>query len=241
MLNRTKGSPTLKNQLVKIITEDIESGRYNPGDLLPREIDYQTKYEVSRITVRAAISELELKGYVEKIKGKGTIILEKRVSEPLLKIKGFTQEMKDKGVIPTTKYAHITLVKASAVCANELEIEVGTPVYELIRVRCINNRPVVRFKTYIKTSINLDLDNKLYYESLYEYLSSDYNIDVTKIKQRITADVADEVSARELSCKKYAPLLILKRLGFDKNGNLFEYTEGSYVASRYEYYFELEV
>lgn len=240
MLDRSKGAPTLKNQLVTLIKDDIEEGCYKPGDLLPREIDYQEKYQVSRITVRAAMGELELKGYVERTKGKGTVVSGQRIGEPLLKIKGFTEEMKEKGIVPTTLYAKISLIKSSIVCAKALELEVGTPVYELIRVKCINGIPVVRFQTYIKTTINLELEDSLYYHSLYDYLHQSQGIEVKHIKQRMTADVADEILARELNCKKYTPVLVLKRTAFDERGNLFEYTEGRYVASRYEYYFELK-
>ena len=166
MLVRSKGAPTLKEQLINIIKSDIETGVYKEGELLPREIDYEEKYGVSRITVRAAIGELEQKGYVERIKGKGTIVLKYRKSEPLLKIEGFTDEMKAKGIIPTTASAVIKLVKADADCAEALGIDKGMPVYELIRVRCINGIPIVRFKTYIKSTIDMSLDSNLIYEFL---------------------------------------------------------------------------
>lgn len=240
MLKRIKGAPTLKEQLITIIEEEIQTGVYKEGELLPREIDYEEKYGVSRITVRAAIGELERRGYVERIKGKGTIVLRYKRSEPLLKIEGFTDEMKAKGIVPTTKSAKITLVKADEECAKQLQIDKGTPVYELIRVRCINDIPVVRFKTYIKSTIDMSLDQEVYYDSLYDYLRKNHKIEVVKITQRITAGLADEVLARELNCNKKSPMLILKRVGYDQNGTIFEYTEGQYVASRYEYYLELE-
>lgn len=240
MLKRTKGAPTLKDQLIAIIEEEIQTGIYKEGEMLPREIDYEEKYSVSRITVRAAIGELEQRGYVERIKGKGTIVLKYKRSEPLLKIEGFTDEMKAKGIVPNTKVAKITLVKADAVCAAQLQIDKGTPVYELIRVRCINDIPVVRFKTYIKSTIDLSLDAQMYYGSLYDYLKENHNVEVSKITQRITAGLADEILAHELNCNKKGPILILKRVGYDQNEEVFEYTEGQYVASRYEYYMELK-
>lgn len=239
MLVRSKGAPTLKEQLISIIKSDIEIGVYKEGELLPREIDYEEKYGVSRITVRAAIGELEQKGYVERIKGKGTIVLKYRKSEPLLKIEGFTDEMRAKGIVPTTASAMIKLVKADADCGEALGIDKGMPVYELIRVRCINGIPIVRFKTYIKSTIDMSLDSNLYYESLYEYLRREQGIEISKIKQRITAGLVDEVLAKELNCNKKGPMLILKRVGYDQNDEVFEYTEGQYVASRYEYYMEL--
>lgn len=240
MLKRSKGAPTLKEQLITIIEEEIQTGVYKEGGLLPREIDYEEKYGVSRITVRAAIGELERRGYVERIKGKGTIVLNHKKSEPLLKIEGFTDEMKAKGIVPTTKSAQITLVKADETCAKALQIDKGMPVYELIRVRCINDIPVVRFKTYIKSTIDMSLDQAVYYGSLYDYLREKHEVEIAKITQRITAGLADEVLARELNCNKKGPMLILKRVGYDQHGEIFEYTEGQYVASRYEYYLELE-
>nr|WP_307993236.1 GntR family transcriptional regulator [uncultured Niameybacter sp.] len=240
MLKRGKGAPTLKEQLIAIIKEEIEKGVYKEGELLPREIDYEEKYDVSRITVRAAIGELEQKGYVERIKGKGTIVLKYKRSEPLLKIEGFTDEMKAKGIIPTTKSATISLVKADEVCAKALQIQKGMPVYEIIRVRCINDIPVVRFKTYIKCHIDLELNGANYYDSLYEYLRVHHEVEISKITQRITAGLADEELAKELNCNKKGAMLILKRIGYDQKGEVFEYTEGYYVASRYEYYMELE-
>ncbi|MDE6182390.1 MAG: GntR family transcriptional regulator, partial [Eubacteriales bacterium] len=47
-----KGNTTLTEQLVNIIKEEIEQGLYDVYDMLPREIDYQKKYNISRITVR---------------------------------------------------------------------------------------------------------------------------------------------------------------------------------------------
>ena len=44
MLVRSKGAPTLKEQLISIIKSDIETGVYKEGELLPREIDYEEKY-----------------------------------------------------------------------------------------------------------------------------------------------------------------------------------------------------
>lgn len=240
MLEKGNGAPTLKEQLIHLIKKDIESGVYKEGDMLPREIDYQEKYDISRITVRSAIGELEAKGYVNRIKGKGTIVQALKVSEPLLKIEGFTEEMKAKGIIPTTKSAHIMITKAFGEVAEKLGVEEGTPVYRLDRIRCINGRAVVAFETYIKRDIALEMEDALYYGSLYHYLEDNHHIKAQKIAQSLTADLADQEIAKALECKVGEPILLLKRVGYDEKYTIFEYTQGRYVARRYEYYFELE-
>lgn len=231
---------TLKDQLINIIKKEIEEGVYNVNDILPREIDYQEKYNVSRITVRSAMSQLQNLGYIEKIKGKGTFVKKQKISEPLLKIESFTDEMKQKGLIPTTKSANIAIIGADIICAEALNIPLNTPVYKLTRIRLINNVPVALFTTYLKTDFNLTLDSNVYNNSLYEYLNKE-NIVIKKIKQYISASGARKDMIEKLKCREGEPILVLKRIGFiDDSDTPYEYTIAQYVGSKYEYYFELE-
>ncbi len=230
---------TLTEQLVDIIKTEIENGTYKVNDLLPREIDYQEKYNVSRITVRSAMAKLQNLGYIEKIKGKGTFVKSQKITEPLLKIESFTEEMKQKGVIPTTKNANISIIGADEECAKVLNIPVNTPVYKLTRIRLINDTEIGLFTTYLKTDFPLTLDNNVYNNSLYAYLNSQ-NIFINKIKQYISASSAKKDMLESLNCKKNEPILVLRRIGFiDDSQNPYEYTIAKYIGSRYEYYFEL--
>lgn len=230
---------TLKEQLIDIIKNEIEEGVYDINDALPREIDYQEKYNVSRITVRSAMSELQNLGYIEKIKGKGTFVKRKKISEPLLKIESFTDEMKQKGLIPTTKDSNISIIGADKQCAEIFNIPINTPVYKLTRIRLINNMPIAFFTTYLKTDFNLTLDSSVYNSSLYDYLNKK-NIYIKKVKQYISANSAGKEMVEKLKCIQNEPILVLKRIGFiDDTENPYEYTIAQYVGSKYEYYFEL--
>lgn len=230
---------TLKEQLIDIIKNEIEEGVYNINDALPREIDYQEKYNVSRITVRSAMSELQNLGYIEKIKGKGTFVKRKKISEPLLKIESFTDEMKQKGLIPTTKDSNISIVGSDKQCSEIFNIPINTPVYKLTRIRLINNMPIAFFTTYLKTDFNLTLDSSVYNSSLYDYLNKQ-NIYIKKVKQYISANSAGKEMVEKLKCIQNEPILVLKRIGFiDDTENPYEYTIAQYVGSKYEYYFEL--
>lgn len=241
MLSRTCSDKSLKEQLKEIIKKDITEETYQPGDMLPREVDYQERYEISRITVRSAMGELESEGYIERIKGKGTFVRRSKIVEPLLKIEGFTEEMAQKGLVPETKDAHMMITKADKACSDALGIEIGTPIYELTRVRWINNIPVALFKTYIKYEIPMSLEDKDYEGSLYQYLKEKQGLTIQKIKQSISATIADERMVDVLECNPSEAILILKRIGYSQGfEEPIEYTIAKYVGSRYEYYFELE-
>lgn len=60
----------LYQQLADIIRNSITSGELKYGDKIPTEVELSEKYNVSRITVRAAINELVESGFLIKSKEK---------------------------------------------------------------------------------------------------------------------------------------------------------------------------
>ena len=54
---------------------------YQADDKLPTEMELCDEYAVSRTTVRLAMSELERRGSIYRIQGKGSFVAPKRVSE----------------------------------------------------------------------------------------------------------------------------------------------------------------
>ena len=65
--------------LLKIVDDlnlKIGLGEYSVGMFLPYEKQLANQYEVSISTVRKALSELEQRGFVKTLNGKGTIVIE---------------------------------------------------------------------------------------------------------------------------------------------------------------------
>jgi GntR family transcriptional regulator len=239
-MEKNNSKKPLYIQLKELIKEEIESGIYKPGDMIPRELEYQEKYNLSRITVRQAIGTLVDQGFLKRTKGKGTEVLSPKLIEPLLKIKSFTEEMKENGLMHYTKYANIMITKAFGEVSKQLLLPEGEEVYKLRRIRCVKDTPIVLFDTYLLRSLDIDLNNEIYFGSLYEYLERHNDLEIKKVVQRITAATADKELSKLLHCSVGDAILILKRQGFDNNGRLIEYTIGKYVADRYEYYLEID-
>ena len=66
MLNREKGAAPLYSQIADILKKKIEDGEFVSGDSFYTEKNLQEMFQVSRITVRQAVSELETEGYVQE-------------------------------------------------------------------------------------------------------------------------------------------------------------------------------
>lgn len=61
-------------QLTDILLSKIHSGEWQTGSQIPTEEDLCKNFDVSKITVRRAINNLAIEGYLEKLQGKGTFV-----------------------------------------------------------------------------------------------------------------------------------------------------------------------
>ena len=220
------------------IENDIESGKFAVGDILPNEYQLCEIYSVSRITVRGALARLNDLGIIKRVKGKGTIVTQKKIKEPLLKISGFTDEMKEKDIVPSTSYANIERKKVSGYIAELFGQSKSTYFTVLERVRCINGVPVGYFTTYLPESIGLPYDSEQYYSSLYDKLEDEYGITIDYVRQSITAELADRKTREMLNLSSGEAVMVMKRKAYFEN-KLIEYSVCKYDSKLYEYNMEL--
>ncbi len=73
MLNNNKRVP-LYYQVMDALEEDIKKGKYTFSQALPSEHDLCKRYKISRITAIRALKELEKKGRIVRIHGKGSFL-----------------------------------------------------------------------------------------------------------------------------------------------------------------------
>lgn len=58
------------------LVEKIQSGQLKPSTKLPSENELVKEYATSRETVRKALTMLSQNGYIQKIRGKGSYVLD---------------------------------------------------------------------------------------------------------------------------------------------------------------------
>ena len=89
---RDKAIP-LYYQLETILRKKISAGDYSPDIPLPSEDALAEEYEVSRITVRQALSSLEQDGLVIRQRGKGTFVSERANTIELPRFTGSIEDL----------------------------------------------------------------------------------------------------------------------------------------------------
>lgn len=78
-LDRSSAVP-LYYQLQELLRQQIESGVWEVGDLLPTEHELCDRYGVSRVCVRQALAILEADGAIDRRRGRGTVVRPSRLA-----------------------------------------------------------------------------------------------------------------------------------------------------------------
>ena len=150
MLDRTSPIP-LYYQLYSLLLEEIHSGNYKPGDMLPPEVVLMEQYEVSRGTVRQAILDLVKNGYIYREKSKGSFVKERQNNVAHAEsIKGFSGISSKGGKIPLTSIVlKQGVIDPPKHISQNLKLRKGEKVFYLKRIRFIEDEPNTYVEDYL--------------------------------------------------------------------------------------------
>ena len=180
------------HHLKQILKQQIECGTYKKGDFLPTEKELMEKYELSRVTVRQAMTNLVQSGYARARRGIGTDVVYEKVEEQMEGVISFTEEMKKHHIEMQTTYCKMELISPGETVARSLQIPLTEPCYCLKRVRNAVGKPMVYTITYLKKICELPTEPEPYMESLYQYLREEHGIYIESGRDTLEAALPSE-------------------------------------------------
>src|ERR687891_506698 len=93
-------------------TDKIKSGEIKAGEALPSENDLADLYDTSRETIRKALNLLSQNGFIQKIRGKGSIVIDvQKMSFPISGLVSFKEVSKNFNMETVTTVHDFGLVK----------------------------------------------------------------------------------------------------------------------------------
>ena len=217
----------LRAALLKTIEEDLQ-----PGAMIPSERDLTTRYDVSRATVRAAISSLVNEGRLTTVPGRGTVVTRPRV-ESNLHLASFTQDMRQRGHRPSTEVLSCEVVGAGESTAKALGISPGDPVWEIERLRLADDEPMAHEISWYPEALFPGLGDEDLSGSIYAIFESTYGVVITDAQQTTWAEQAGNAYADLLEVAETAPVMVFDRVGSSSDGPV-EQTISRYRGDRYQ-------
>lgn len=226
-------------QLKEIMLGYLET--LDDGDVIPTEVELCEHFDISRPTVRQAISELVTEGQIVRRKGKGSFVSRQKIKQDfLLVLESFNEEMQEKGLNPETKLVSMKMRGASARAAEVFGIEAGEDLVFISRLRSTNNEPIVLVNTWLPADrfaplLNFDLET----ESLYEVMEREFNCVLTNTKRYLEARLAGDFEAEKLDIDPGDPVQFIETIATEDDGRPVEFSLAYYRGDRNR--FALEV
>lgn len=223
MIDRASSEP-LHAQLRQTILDAIVDGRWRAGDRLPSETELCRQFDISRTTVRQALTMLELEGALRREQGRGTFVAEPAPTTGFLQSSaGFQEDAERGGHVVTSRVLSVGVERMPAWAAAGLDREPETHGVSVERVRSLDGQVVM----YADTWILLDfaegvLAADLSRESLYHVLHERHGVVVHEGRRSVQAVVAEPRVASLLEVPEGSPLLYVEAITSDRDGRPFE-------------------
>lgn len=233
----------LHYQIYLDLLKKIQAGVWKAGDKIPSEAELEKIYDVSRITVRAAIEMLAQEGIVEKNRGKkGTVVCQIRYTYDMGRLTSFTDDVHLYGERAGSELLQFQELLPRDEIAEYLELEKGEQVYYIERKRYRQGMIVGMHKAYIKKLPGLKLSE--------EQFRSDASLYAILKQFGIIPTTAKEILEVRIPSKRILDIMMLpsgtavfhkKRVTYSINKAPFEFVEMFYNPDYYRYEAELHL
>ncbi|MGE7878463.1 GntR family transcriptional regulator [Peribacillus muralis] len=236
-----KNSPLpIYYQLEEAIKKAIHTHQLMPGEMIPSEREYTGKYKISRMTVRQAITNLVNDGYLFRQRGIGTFVTHQKIVQPLQGLTSFSEDMQARGLEPSTRVISLSEIKAELDLAAKLEVEAGTPILELKRVRLADHLPMSLETVYLSKVLSGGLTEEMALGSIYSHAEKTFGLKIQYGRQFIEASVAQKIEAEMLEVAEGDPVLRIERISKLETNKPFEVAKSVYRADRYQLTIDME-
>jgi GntR family transcriptional regulator len=235
-----KGIPR-HSQISQWLRTQIEEGVFEPEEKLPSENDLAKKFNVSRVTIRRALQSLESDEIIYRCQGLGSFVSDKRTPHNLVRLTDFNEDMAQAGLKASSEVHEFQVIDAPSWLQAPLELEEGTKVMQIDRLRLGNGEPVAFDSTWLPILYGqLLTKEKLRNSTIYRILEEEYDIQVIRGTYRFSADLADESLSEELGVKPGSPLLVIERSTFTMGNKPVYFQRRYYRTDKVMYEMTLE-
>lgn len=246
-MERTQPKP-LYAQLQERLAQQIKTGNLPPHGRLPSERELCDRFDVSRITVRRALAELESARLVYRSQGKGTFVAPPSVEQQLLHVTPFAQTLRDRGIVPSTQLHSIRTLASDFETAAFLALPTGSMLLQLELVGLGDDRPVVYYVSRFPEIMGRKMADlaRRHAEDGEAFSTWDLYRDSTcptpmRVSQSFEAQPAENHMAEVLQLAPGTPILAVTSIIYEHGGRPIEYKIARYRGDTYRFHLTREV
>lgn len=232
---------TSKARRVYLVLRDgIASGDLAVGTRLPSEPELAAAHDVSRVTVRRALDQLEREQLIRRQPGAGTFVLggggRKTIVADLANMLAQLVEM---GRATRVKLLSFGYMLPPPAVAQALRLAPAERTQRSVRVRYLDSEPFSYLVTHVPERIGLTYSEGDLATTPLLALLERSGVAAEQASQTISATLAGPDVAEALSIDVGAPLLSVTRAVFGPDGQGIEHLTGLYRPDLYSFQMDL--
>ena len=247
------GSPMYR-QIAENLREQIESGKLQPGQQLPTELELREEHGASRNTVRDAIKWLMNLDLVETRPGQGTFVVQK-IAPYVNTLSGepgagegatYPFQVREHGRTPLSTEPQVEIQKASSGVAAELNLPEGTQVISRHQRRYIDGTPWSLQTSFYPRGFALQGAEKLLFadnikEGAVKYLNETLGLRQVGYRDWITVRSPNATEAEFFKLPADGRVAVFEnfRTAFDQTGSPMRVTVTVFPTDRNQFIVEI--
>jgi DNA-binding GntR family transcriptional regulator len=231
-------TPTRYARVAQALLADISEGRYPVGSLIPTEAELETRFGVSRHTVRAAIRYLRDRGLVTARAGVGTTVRASSVQQKAVLSMNSVAEL-----LQFTKNTRLQLVSETTLAANAKLAEMlrcrrgQTWVrFQMLRTLPRMRAPIGAVYVWVLPEFGaIAEDVRASPSTVISLLERRFGVELSELQQDISPAALPPDLARLLKVRAGTPALRILRHYYDRDGHVLQASLGYYPEGRFTY------
>ncbi len=226
-------------QMYAIFKEKIKGAEWPEGMQIPTEDELCRLYDISKATVRIAVSDLVREGLLRRIQGKGTFVVHSTAALGLSVRTRLTEDMFGEGVRLTRELLDRGVQRPSDEIRTHFEEE-GV----LYHFRCkgvVEGEPAYLEESYVPLALVPGIEAEdLGHISLFDLIQDKAIVKISRVLQTIEVAVIKDEAAEILEISPGSPGLLLHRLLMGPDESPIAYTRLVGTGTKYKIQTEFE-
>ncbi|MBB1272207.1 phosphonate utilization transcriptional regulator PhnR [Psychromonas sp. SR45-3] len=209
-------------KIKEILVEQIETGLLQARQKLPSERKMAEAFSTTRVTLREALGSLEAEARLYREDRRGWFVCPEPLRyDPRLTL-NFVEMAKQQGREALTELILAKQTLATKKTAKLLQVPMLTELYQLERVRYLEQRPVVYVVNYIKAEYFKNLLDHDYVQSLTTTYQQHYSVSYRRTRYRVSTTCLFGEVALALRATSGSPAMLVERTNYDQLGRLID-------------------
>ena len=218
------------------LAQKMKDGTFQPGELIPSENELAAQYETSRETIRKALTLLSQNGYIQKLRGKGSVVLDtNRASFPISGLVSFKELADQMSGNVQTIVEEFTLIRPDRYLQHQLQCSPKEDVWKAIRIRSFNGERVILDKDFLLKKHIPALTKEICGQSIYAFIEQELGLTISFAKKEITVEPCTDEDEAFLDTNGFTHVVVVRNYVYLDDVSLFQFTESRHRPDKFRF------